>query len=290
MASGASGSSGNSGSNQDRLLKRIVAALAPLPGIDAIVLGGSRARGTALPDSDCDIGLYYDPRHPFDTALLQTALARLADAPASLTPLGGWGPWIDGGGWLSVDGRRVDLLYRDLHRMRAAIDDCCMGRIATHYQPGHPHGFVSSTYMGEVAHGRALWDPTNAFGAMKRLTAPYPGALRAALEQAFQWEAECALANAENSLGHGDACYVSGCAFRSVASLCQVLFALNGEYLLDEKDAVARADGFTLAPRHFRDGVASVFQDIGAGHPEDGLERLRQMVRETAALARGGDV
>lgn len=274
---------------EDLILRRIVDAVSPIPGIEAVTLGGSRARGMATPESDYDIGLYYDPRHPFDIARLQSAVAALDESNPSLTPIGGWGPWIDGGGWLTVDGERVDLLYRDLHKVRMVVDDCCMGRVTTHYQPGHPHGFVSAIYMGEVAHGRALWDPTNAFATLKRLTTPYPEALREALPQAFQWEAEFALANAEKSLHRGDLCYVSGCVFRSVACLCQVLFALNGEYLLNEKNAVALADGFTLAPRHFRSGVESVFTAIGSGEPEDGLERLRQMVRETAALVRGGE-
>lgn len=277
------------GNDEDRLLQRIVDALSPIPGVDAVVLGGSRARGMAMPDSDYDIGVYYDPRHPFDVSRLQSAVTSLDGSDASLTPIGGWGPWTDGGGWLTIDGLRVDLLYRDLHKVRMTIDDCCMGRVSTHYQPGHPHGFVTTIYMGEVAHARALWDPTHAFEALKRLTTPYPDALREALPQVFQWEAEFALANAEKSLSRGDLCYVCGCAYRSVACLCQVLFALNGEYLLNEKNAVAQADGFTLAPRHFRSGVESVFCSIGNGTPEDGLERLRQMVRETAALCRSGE-
>jgi predicted nucleotidyltransferase len=34
-------------------------------GIEAIALEGSQARDTARPDSDADIGLYYDPDAPF---------------------------------------------------------------------------------------------------------------------------------------------------------------------------------------------------------------------------------
>ncbi|WP_230968387.1 hypothetical protein [Nostoc sp. WHI] len=31
------------------------------------------------------------------------------------------------------------------------IDDCHTGQITIDYQPGHPHGFVSSIDMGEIA-------------------------------------------------------------------------------------------------------------------------------------------
>src|SRR4030095_14436923 len=53
--------------NDEALLRRLVGALAPVPGIEAIALGGSRSRGTATAASDYDIGLYYrrppDNRH-----------------------------------------------------------------------------------------------------------------------------------------------------------------------------------------------------------------------------------
>jgi hypothetical protein len=30
-----------------------------------------------------------------------------------VTAIGEWGPWINGGGWLQLEGRPVDLLYRE---------------------------------------------------------------------------------------------------------------------------------------------------------------------------------
>lgn len=46
------------------------------------------------------------------------------------------------------------------------IDDCHAGQITIDYQPGHPHGFVSSIYIGEVAFGLPLHDPD---GVLDRL-------------------------------------------------------------------------------------------------------------------------
>lgn len=37
----------------------MAARLTAVPGIRAVALGGSRARGTHRPDSDWDLGLYY---------------------------------------------------------------------------------------------------------------------------------------------------------------------------------------------------------------------------------------
>uniref|UniRef100_UPI003F683C15 hypothetical protein n=1 Tax=Acinetobacter baumannii TaxID=470 RepID=UPI003F683C15 len=66
----------------------------------------------------------------------------LVDRPGEtqVTAPGEWGPWINGGSWLSIGGRKVDLLYRDLGRVRAVIADCRAGAVSMDYQPGHPHG------------------------------------------------------------------------------------------------------------------------------------------------------
>ncbi|RVX41729.1 nucleotidyltransferase-like protein [Nonomuraea polychroma] len=47
---------------QDEDLHAVAARLAGVPGVAAVVLGGSRARGTHRPDSDIDLGLYYRGR------------------------------------------------------------------------------------------------------------------------------------------------------------------------------------------------------------------------------------
>ena len=215
--------------NDEALLRRLVAALSAVPGVEAIALGGSRARGTAVATSDYDIGLYYRAHRPIDVAALGEVAATLDDrgAEASVTPIGGWGPWIDGGGWLVVDGIHVDLLYRDLDRVGAAIDDAHAGKVERFYQPGHPHAFLPTIYMGEAACARLLHDPAGTLAALQGRTTPYPAALARALRERFEWEAGFALANARKSLDRGDVSYLAGCAFRAVACLCQTLFALE---------------------------------------------------------------
>jgi predicted nucleotidyltransferase len=272
--------------NNEPLLARLVEHLSRLPGIHAIALGGSRARGAAGTHSDYDIGLHYEPGAPFDIALLRQIVDGLQDKgqAASLTPIGGWGRWINGGGWLTIQGVRVDLLYRDLQLVRAVISDCRAGRIERHYQPGHPHAFVSSIYMGEVAYGRVLWDPAGSLAALKRLTEPYPPQLADALVEPFLWEAEFALQNARHGRGLEDIAYVTGCAFRCTACLCQVLFAMNGVYLLNEKGAVAATASLARRPDEFASRVAACLHAIATGRPADGLEELERLVRETEAM------
>jgi predicted nucleotidyltransferase len=272
--------------NDETLLTTLVKALSPVPGVEAIVLGGSRARGTASASSDYDIGLYYRTERPIDTVALGKVVAGLDDrgAAASVTELGGWGPWIDGGGWLIVNEVHVDLLYRNLDRVAAAIDDAHAGKVERFYQPGHPHAFLPTIYMGEVAYARPLHDPSGTFAALQARTTPYPAILGEALRLRFEWEAEFALANARKSLDRRDVTYLAGCAFRAIACLCQTLFALNGIYLLNEKGAVAAVERLARRPADFASRVAAVFAGLAAGAAVDGLDRLEGLIVETRAL------
>ncbi len=267
-------------SNDDVLLGRLVRAFGGVPGIRAIVLGGSRARGEAGPDSDYDIGLYYEPDNPIDVGRLAKAAVLLPGAArSSVTAVGEWGPWVNGGAWLTVDGRRVDLLYRDLGKVRDVIEACSEGRVERAYQPGHPHAFVSAIYMGEVAQCQVLWDPEAVLAPLRRRCEPYPPALAEALIRTFFWEARFALENAGHGRGREDATYVAGCAFRSVACLCQSLFALNRTFLLNEKGAVAGVDRLAIKPTDF---AGRVRQALGGGAA--GLAVLSALVDETADL------
>jgi hypothetical protein len=262
------------------LIGRLVRAFGGVPGIRAIVLGGSRARGEATAQSDYDLGLYYEADHPIDTGRLAKAAMLLPGAASSsVTAIGDWGPWINGGAWLTVGGHRVDLLYRELDKVRAVIEACRAGRIERVYQPGHPHAFVSAIYMGEVALARVLWDPDNVLTPLQRRCTPYPAALGEALIRTFLWEAKFSLENALHGRGRDDPAYVAGCGFRAVACLNQSLFALNGVYLLNEKGAVLAAEKL---PRRPADYAARVAQAIAAGAA--GLPLLMTLVEETAAL------
>lgn len=272
--------------NDQALLSRLVGALAPVPGIAAIVLGGSRARGTATATSDYDIGLYYRGGRPIDTAVLRKVVVALDDrgAAAEVTPLGGWGPWIDGGGWLLIDGVHVDLLYRDVERVAAAIDDARAGKVERFYQPGHTHAFLTTIYAGEVACARLLYDPQGLLSALQARTRPYPAPLAKALRERFEWEAGFTLANARKSLSRGDVSYLAGCVFRAVACLCQTLFALNGVWLLNEKGAVTAVDALAHKPARFARRVQDIYADLGAGAHATALDRLESLIDEVGAL------
>lgn len=190
----------------DPILTRITPRLAEVPGIVGVVLGGSRARGTANPTSDYDIGLYYGPDEPLDTGYLLNVARDLVDdaSAAAVTPVGGWGPRIVGGGWLAIGGRKVDLLYRGVEPVRGVISDCRAGKISMDYQPGHPHGFCSAIWMGEVALCQPLHDPQGLISELKASTSPYPDKLREALVKRFLGEVLFSIGNGEIAIARGE--------------------------------------------------------------------------------------
>jgi predicted nucleotidyltransferase len=270
------------------LITDIVKRLQPLEGVTALTLGGSRARGTATAASDIDIGIYYAQSHPLDLETLQQVATDLDDQHRDhlMTEIGEWGPWINGGGWLTVQGIAVDLLYRDLEQVATCIADCCAGQITIAYQVGHPYGFCNSIYLAEVALGRSLWDPTGRLQALQAQTRSYPTLLKQTILQKFFWEAEFCLGIARKSISRRDVTYASGCCFRGVMCLMQILFALNEQYWMNEKGAVALASTFPLCPAQLQERIDQLFAGLAAEETAiaTAIRQLQELVQETALL------
>jgi hypothetical protein len=257
--------------------------LAGIPGVRAVVLGGSHARGAADAHSDIDLALYYDPKDPLDISALRALAADIDDSGSgdAVTPIGAWGQWINGGAWLTVRGQRVDWLYRNLARVHDYVSACLAGSPVAHYQSGHPHAFHTHIYMAEAALCIPLRDPYGEVDALKRRALPYPSALRRAVVQGGLWEAGFSLDVAEKSAGRGDALHVSGCLFRAAACLVQALYGLNEAWFLNEKGSAEAVDGFAQRPDAF---AARVADALHAADLRGGLAGMRTLVQETHAL------
>jgi hypothetical protein len=266
----------------------LIEDLKTVPGVRAIVLGGSLARGSGDASSDTDLGIYYDCESPLEVAALGQVAAKHDDRNQSglVTPIGGWGPWINGGGWLRVGGAAVDLLYRDTSKVESVIRACINGHIEVAYQPGHPLGFLSSIYAGEISLCRPLWDPTGWVTISKSRLINYPEELRRELVKRFGFEAGFCLLIAEKPVRRSEVSYVAGCVFRAVCCLLVVLFALNREHWLNEKGALNLASQFRIAPVRLRERVegmwGSVVKDSEA--LAAALATIRDLADEVRAL------
>ena len=225
----------------DRVTDDLVGRLATVPGITAVVLGGSRARGSALPDSDLDLGLLYRDAAPIDLAALQTVIEEVNDTLDIVpTPIGGWGPWVNGGAWLRIDGHPVDLLYRSIDRYEATIENAERGFAEHDYLQQPPYGFQSTIYLGEIDTCSPLHDPTDEVPTLKSRVRPYPAALQANLIAGYHWGATFTMQNAVKPAGRGDVFASVGCLSRAAAFLVQTLLAYAELYPVSDKGALDR--------------------------------------------------
>ncbi len=254
--------------------------LLAVPGVVGVVLGGSRARQTHTADSDTDLGLYY--RAPLDTARLAALAEAVGGVGARVTEPGGWGPWVDGGGWLTIDGHPVDWIYRDLDRVRRCWSDAEQGRYAFHVQAGHPLGVPDFSYPGELALGRILADPTGELAALRRRARVFPRPLAEALVAGL-WEADFLVGLGRKAVSRGDSAYVAGCLFRLAGVCAHALHGAAGHWLINEKGAVAAAGALPGAPRQFRARVDSAFAAVTADpvHLSLALDIAADLVLET---------
>lgn len=227
---------------------RIAGELMRVSGVQAVVLGGSHCTGTATETSDLDIGVYYGGH--LDAAAMDGVLARLDDAwrQGLLNAPGQWGKWINGGAWLTVDGQKTDILLRDTERVKSVIDDCQQGRVTMDFQAGHPFGFCSAIYMGEVKYCLPLCDPLGVMDSLKKRAEPVSQAYRKAASGWFSWEAGFSFQTGRSSVKKQDIVYACGCLFKGILCLVQAIFAAHGEILLNEKGALRRLSQVSFCP------------------------------------------
>ena len=120
--------------------------LQAIPGVVAVTLGGSRARGEQRPDSDWDFGLYYRGRLDADNL-------RALDYPGTVVDPGEWGRLMNGGAWWTVDRVRVDVLYRDLDVVQHWTRQAEQGLFEVDDLLGYLAGFPTYAVVGELAPG-----------------------------------------------------------------------------------------------------------------------------------------
>jgi predicted nucleotidyltransferase len=236
---------------------RLVEQVARVPGVIAVTLGGSRARGVARPDSDWDIGLYY--RGSIDTA----AIRELGYA-GHVTEPGEWGRIVNGGAWLEIDGERVDLLYRDFDVVEHWIAEADAGHFEIDRVGGHVAGLPTYVLSGELA-----------LGTVFRGSLPRPSftpALRRAAPPRWEGDAAFSLLVAEQHADRGDAAGCAGLLARAVMAAAHACLARRGTWALNEKGLVSRAG---------LDEAAEILAAVGQTPQrlQDSVARMRHLLR-----------
>ncbi|HHY58427.1 MAG TPA: nucleotidyltransferase domain-containing protein [Chloroflexi bacterium] len=252
-----------SGDKQHTVIE-IVEALAATPGVAAVVLGGSYARGVARPDSDVDLGVYYDPATPFRIDDIAHIARRVALQPPTVTDFYAWGAWVNGGAWIHTATGKIDLLYRNLAQVERTIGEAEQGIIHHDYPQQPPYGFYSVTYLAETQVCLPLFDPAGMVQALKARVEHYPELLHLHAVNDGLWSAEFTLLQARNFAARGDVYNTVGCLTRTVTTLTQVLFALNRCYFMTDKGALEMIDGFARRPANYRQAICAILAAPGS--------------------------
>jgi hypothetical protein len=276
---------------QRELVASLAQRLGAIRGMQAVVLGGSHARGRAQPGSDIDLYLFYSEAAPFSIQNIRELAGEVNDTPGpGVTDFYGWGRWVNGGAWLTIGGQRVDFVYRNLEHLERVLAEAEAGRHELDYAQQPPFGFFSAAYLGEIAVCIPLFDPEARLEALKRRVADYPEALRQAVVRDYLWATDLGLAAfAPKFAGRSGAYGTAACLARAVNQLLLVLFALNRRYLMDDKTALAEVAEFERAPREFGPRVQKTLAHLGDSPAElrAAVESIAQLFRETVALTEG---
>ena len=247
-------------------LNVILEQLQVVDGISAIVLGGSYARGTQHPDSDIDIGLYYEENAPFD--IDQIRQIATASGTATVTGFYEWGAWVNGGAWISTNHGKIDFLYRNVDHVRRVIHNTRKGNLELDFLQQPPFGFPSIIYLAETSICRPLFDPKGLVASLKALVDPYPPGIKESITQSMLWGCEFTLSAARGFATKGDLYNTVGCLTRALSFLTQVLFALNEIYFISDKKAIETIETFPLKPSDYTASVNRILAHAGSNAEE----------------------
>jgi predicted nucleotidyltransferase len=276
---------------QRELVSSLAKRLGAIRGVKVVVLGGSHARGHARPESDIDVGLFYSEAAPFSIESVRGLAEEVNDTPGPVVAnFYEWGPWINGGAWLTVGGQRVDFLYRSLEQIERVIAEAEAGRYEVHYAQQPPFGYFSGAFLGDIALSIPLFDPEQRLEPLKQRVTQYPQALRRAVVQDYLWMAEFGLtAVARKFATRADSYGTAACLATAVNQMVMVLFALNRKYLINDKTALAEVAEFERTPKDFGSRVQKTLAQLGMSPGELGaaVESVERLFRETVELAEG---
>jgi hypothetical protein len=238
----------------------VAAHLAGLAGVRAVTLGGSRAAGTNRPDSDWDFAVYY--RGEFSPDGL-----RAIGWPGRVFEIGGWGGGVfNGGAWLQVDGRKVDVHYRDLDDVEHHLAEARAGRFRIERLLFHLAGIPTYIVLAELAGSRVL------AGELPAELAPpaFPAALRVAAARRWWQDAQATLDYGRGAYAaRGKPAETAGTVAVAACQAAHAVLAAAGQWVTNEKTLLDRAglravDGVMAALPADPGRLAEAVDDAGA--------------------------
>jgi hypothetical protein len=208
----------------------VAALVESLMGIPSAVAVMRAARGDAAapppPGGEPDYLLYY--RGTLDAAEL-----RKLEFEGDVGETGMWRRLMNGGASLTVEGRRVEVIYRDLDAVEHWVGEASEGRFEIDAVDGWLAAMPTCVLAGELATCEAL------AGELAR--PEFPAALRASVTRRWREMAARALAIAESLASRGDVAGCAGLLAKAAIAAAQARLAECEEWVLGEGRIVRRA-------------------------------------------------
>jgi predicted nucleotidyltransferase len=217
--------------SDERFLAAVTDRLAALPGAEAVSLGGSRAQGTHRPDSDWDLAVYYRGSQ----GVFGPRPLRDVGWEGEVSELGGWSEGVfNGGARLRIDGRPVDVHYRDLDVVEHELAQARQGRFRVEPLMFHLVGVPTYLVVAELALGRVL------AGELPR--PGYPDPLRRSAPPLWRGFASASLAYAERDHApRGRVAQCAGLIAQAASHAAHAVLAARGEWVTNDKTLLSRA-------------------------------------------------
>ena len=245
--------------------------LAQLAGSVSVVLGGSRAMGTAAPSSDWDLGVYY--RGDLDLAPLR--------AYGDVHPPGSWGRIMNGGAWLTIDdgtappfgsaagrvhapagdgtalfgsaagrvqapagdAQRVDIILRDLDVVETWSARAHTGGFEIDLLLGYLAGIPTYSLLAELAVAVPLRGPLPVLApsSSSKARGELPPPLAASAPPRWRFHRDFSLEQARARARRGDLIGATGQCARAIIEHGHAVLCARRQWVLNEKHVIERA-------------------------------------------------
>lgn len=272
---------------KQKLLNDITSALRQVDGVKAIVLGGSYATGMATESSDLDIGIYYSELNPFDIEMVR-ALAKIfadSDQP-TVTDFYEWGPWVNGGAWITTEIGEVDFLYKNIEQITRTIDNAQNGIWENSFEQQPPYGFSSIIFLSEIQSSLPLYDPFDVIKNLKKSIEQYPQKLKQAVIRQSLWSAEFTIWQAGKFAVKNDTFNTVGCLTRATKDIVTSLFAINELYPMGDKRAIAILAQSKIRPEDLPSRIDQILC-CNKDTLSYSVSQLKELFDQTVSLAGG---
>lgn len=216
--------------------QRLADAIADLPGIFGVTLGGSVASGMADAASDLDLHVYW--RAPLASSEeREDRLCHVADKGSMTIGVTYWGLEDH----LNIGGRPVELVYVNLDELRSDIEQA--------YDEGlNGEGFVTAQFY-YLNTGRVFYDPAGELSMLQeRLRASYPEPTRQLLLRNNPFLLQTYMEHLNKAQQRGDLLYVQHRRYTVQMVFFNLLFSLNRLYHPGEKRMLIHGESCPIKP------------------------------------------